>query len=512
MATAIQWPFEAKYALVDDYTDYLSRSLVIGLELELDWKDEQSEDNKCEYCDDGRETCDYCDGEGTEDCEECDGEGTVECPSCKGSGEIKVNQYASDECYNCEGSGKITCDDCNGDGTYECGECGGSGNYECGDCGGSGYYDDGDGGYRPAMNDTIRREFGVEVDESICPICEEDDCWKHFPPNMIRDIHVDGSINGLEFLIYGNNISSEEFARRLPIDKLRKYFKPTQNDGLHSHAMLVHQALPIPETILRNGFQLFRAYYPAWVYLFGNQAGVMLRDNEYSDFHAYNVNATEEQWFRKALDRSGFNILNINNADEDYRNDGIKNGLITNFDVEIRTSDSTLDLEQLVAVRALTKALILRASQLSSLGIIKIPKDIWEKVEPIIETLNDCSPPSDTDVEYMKELTEMMIKEMSPFMSEFERICVKNIFKNPIRDRTEAQLATSKIIRELSETDKKVKGLITRGTIESSTISGWLSDASKELKIDEHDIRQSLNLLKAKFDSDLGTYTIVEIK
>jgi hypothetical protein len=510
MATPIQWPFIAKYALNEDYTDYLSRSLVMGLEIELDWKD-SNRPNGCGNCNgEGRVNCYDCDGDGTIDCYDCYGEGTIDCIRCEGSGEKKINQYTTEDCDYCDGTGEIVCKYCNSDGTIDCDTCGGDGDFECEDCYGSGHYDD-EGEERPELYSDIEKEFGVCPDESVCPTCEEEECWTHIPVNMIRDIHVDGSIDGLEFLLYGSNISSEEFAKRLPLNSLKKYFIPTEADGMHIHALLKHEALPIPDTILRNSFQLFRAYYLGWAYLFGNQKETILRDNEYSSWNSYDVNAIDDDWFLKACDRSGFNVLNINNREEENCRT-IKNGVITNFDVEIRSSDSTLDLEQIIAGRAMTRALILRASELSNYGIVKMPNELWSEVKPVIKHLNKSEHISSYEINIMKKNAESFIREMMPYLTEFERKCVKNIFESPVRHRTEAQMSSGNIVLKLSDDAKEVKRIIALGSIEAPSSSKWISLVSEQLHISNEKVREALNQMKAKYDSELGTFITIDIK
>ena len=114
---------------------------------------------------DGRESCESCNGNGEREyeCSECYGTGNYECYKCDGSGAIYCPDCDGEGCYDCgdcdgEGGkwdendnwvecencndGKIDCNGCNGEGELECPECEGNGNVPCGDCGGDGYYND----------------------------------------------------------------------------------------------------------------------------------------------------------------------------------------------------------------------------------------------------------------------------------------------------------------------------------------------------------------------------------
>ena len=108
-----------------------------------------------------------------------------------------------------------------------------------------------------------------------CPVCHTNGCWSHFPEKMIYDVHHDGG--GQEFRIYGSNITTEEFIKRLPWDNLRKYFKPSYYDGLHTHALLIEGGHRIPAVIPANLWNLYRYYFLGWTWMFGNYKGRFLR-------------------------------------------------------------------------------------------------------------------------------------------------------------------------------------------------------------------------------------------
>lgn len=153
---------------------------------------------------DGREDCDYCNGEGSREheCPECSGSGRYECYHCEGYGDIECSDCAScgevpcgdcdctgkimnddgeeEDCACCEGSGYVTCSTCEGNGRYDCDRCEGSGNVECEDCdgegwvqgecdecGGSGYYGDGDGGYGVECVSGINTEGNYDSIDTI---------------------------------------------------------------------------------------------------------------------------------------------------------------------------------------------------------------------------------------------------------------------------------------------------------------------------------------------------------
>lgn len=95
----------------------------------------------CEYCEDGYNQCQECDGNGYHDCSRCDGSGVIECRECDGDGSIECpdcdgegEDSEGNECEKCEGNKKIECEECSGQGESECPECDGNGNVGCEYC------------------------------------------------------------------------------------------------------------------------------------------------------------------------------------------------------------------------------------------------------------------------------------------------------------------------------------------------------------------------------------------
>ena len=353
-------------------------------------------------------------------------------------------------------------------------------------------------------NSVMEREFGVCPTEyhciPNCPICGSELCWKHSPANLIRSIEHDGSIEGWEFLIYGNKLSSEEFAKRVPLDKFKKYFEVSEADSLHVHAMLVHDIRQIPNVIAKNLWQLFRFYYPAWVYLFGNHSPStgFLRNNSFAHFAKFSRSPFMPRWDNdlNAHDNSGARSALY------FGSTPIRNPKMDAFDIEIRTPDATLDLEQIVAARALTRALVLRAAQLSNYGLLSVEtneKD-WAMVKNAVSKLDSRSGITEADLIFVKAHAVRLVKELSPFLSEFERRCIKSLFDKPVRERTTTEMATEIIVPQVSELAKQLKRLITVADIEASTKGDWIKKVAVLMGTEPSKIVKALGEIKAYFD------------
>ena len=123
----------------------------------------------CDYCEEGYQECQDCDGNGRIHCQQCEGEGEVQidceacdngdvdcgkdrcnegiikCEDCMGEeksqcgdcgGDGKDSQTDGEECGTCDGEGEIDCEECVGEGEYECDDCNGVGTVACNECDG----------------------------------------------------------------------------------------------------------------------------------------------------------------------------------------------------------------------------------------------------------------------------------------------------------------------------------------------------------------------------------------
>jgi len=339
-----------------------------------------------------------------------------------------------------------------------------------------------------------------------CPVCGSFECWTHLPENLIRSIEKDASVDGWEFVIYGSNISSEEFVKRFPLQKLKRYFVPTQHNSLHVHAMLVHNIERLPNVIAKNLWQLFRFYYPAIVNLFGNyirETG-FLRNSQhdgqyYAHFRYYKRSPFSPAW------ANGLNEHNNNTARAGlfFVDTPIARPLMDTFDIEARTLDSTFDMEQILAARALTKGMILRAAQLSNFGLISVEtdKERWERVKGVIEKIEARSGITLEDEAFMREHSVRLLRELSPFLSEFERECVKHLIENPVRQREPAQQTTEKLVNETSPVAKQLHKIIALAEIESTSEADWVSKVAALLGINNERVTKALDELKVFYDA-----------
>jgi hypothetical protein len=250
---------------------------------------------------------------------------------------------------------------------------------------------------------------------------ERDMIFKHYHDFTIN-------YNGQEFVIKAiQGLSSEEFAARLPLNVFRKHFTTSQKCSMHSHSILfpyeAHR--PIPSVIALNAWQLFKAYYPGWIYLFGNYPGRMIR-------------TTWGIWRNANATLTGIAPPSGSSGIDFLRCDFQDNGTVTNWDVEIRSTDSTQELDQIITCRALSKAIFVRAADLANTGFIALPEDRELTAMNVADDLGIHFPDSTLEErqgETMKRVAIDFYKEMRPYLSPFEKQNVRSCLMNPVRHR-----------------------------------------------------------------------------
>lgn len=257
----------------------------------------------------------------------------------------------------------------------------------------------------------------------------------------IGEIKTDPTIhNGREIIVWGTKTPSEEFAKRLPLDNIKKYFMVNRCDSMHSH-VLDPSSLGgsdtrkgIPLVIAKNGWTVFQAFYPGWVYIFGNYKGCMLR-GDWAKWQTRMITSDKSDWW-ESVQAKFAGGMHFENSSLGYLKDQI-----TRFDVEIRTQDGTTELDQIVSARALSKAIFLLGAKLAySHGQVRVPTIRFTPILRLIDKIDDAAYSLSLDIEtpygsVMKDSAEELYSQVKGFLSKYEASCVKSCIENPVRNR-----------------------------------------------------------------------------
>jgi len=326
-----------------------------------------------------------------------------------------------------------------------------------------------------------------------CPVCGRNDCWEHIPPKLVRAIQKDASVNGNEFLIYGSSESSENFAEQLKpvIEFLSQHYKVTERDSAHVHLLLTDDYMPLPVTVANNFWQLMRYFYSGYAWIFGNTPGTFLRRSGYSGF--------QDLLASPLFDRVGGN-RNAVYFGESF----INHGKIIIFNIENRLADASLNLKQLVALRAVNRALMQRAAELSMIGLIKVDNNKWPLYKGLGKLINKLvwgeASPQQFKMEliktYMKQNAEEMLDEIAHLLTPFEYKIVKELIETPPREQQ--NVANTEIQVPAKRMDKTfIQAIINAPTTKTEKES--IAVIAKSLGKTEETVAKKLKELGAKW-------------
>ena len=347
--------------------------------------------------------------------------------------------------------------------------------------------------------------FGIRItryhDVPSCPVCGRLGCWSHIPEKLVRSIQRDGSIFGNEFLIYGSSESSEEFAEQLKpvIEFLSQNYQVTWRDSCHVHLLVSDDYSPLPITVANNFWQLMRYFYPGYAWIFGNTPGSFLRQSSYSGF--------QDLLSSPLFDHVG-GTRNAIYFGESY----ISRNKIIIFNIENRLADASLNVKQLVALRAINIALMKRAAELALVGLIKVDNDKWPIYKGLGQIINDLVwgnlTPQQVDMNlvktYMKENAQEMLDEIKHLLSPFEYEIIKELIENPPREaqnitNVEISLPTKRMDRTL------IQAILNAPTTKTEKES--ITVIAKALGKTEEKVKKELEKLGAKWTN--GRFKVV---
>jgi len=339
--------------------------------------------------------------------------------------------------------------------------------------------------------------FGMRItryhEVPSCPVCGRLNCWVHIPEKLVRSIERDGSISGNEFLIYGSAEGSEDFATQLKpvIEFLSQNYQVTWKDSCHVHLLVSDDYAPLPITVANNFWQLVRYFYPGYAWIFGNTPGSFLRKSGYSGF--------QDLLSSPLFDRVGGN-RNAVYFGESY----IQRTKIIIFNIENRLADASLNLKQLVALRAVNLALMKRAAELSLVGLIKVDNDKWPIYKGLGQIINDLVwsniSPQQVDMnlvkQWMKRNAEEMLEEIKHLLTDFEYKIIKELIENPPREaqnitNVEISLPTKRMDRTL------IQAILNAPTTKTEKES--ITVIAKALGKTEEKVKKELEKLGAKW-------------
>jgi hypothetical protein len=155
-------------------------------------------------------------------------------------------------------------------------------------------------------------------------------------------------------------------------------------------------------------------------------------------------------------------------------------------------------------MRALPKALVVRAAQLSNFGLISVEtdKETWDKVKATTAKLNARTGLTEDDETFMRKSALDFVKELAPFLSEYERLCVRHLIEKPVRTRTEQE--QSKVFTpKACPLAKDMKRLIALGEIEAESEEAWVKTVAELIEAEPCEVSDAIHELKGYYDKEM---------
>lgn len=246
--------------------------------------------------------------------------------------------------------------------------------------------------------------------------------YSNFGDSGVNEVKGDGSlVNGVEITTVGRRVSFLElyFQYKFITDNIMQHSPALgSHEGLHNHLLLdyghSHNSLELSfnDIILKNFIQLVKRHFPELAYLTSTvkptdrtDENVITRNNSFCQqdtlFNTTVVGKTMKEIRDRVMSGGRYKAVNLNPMQFD------RNGRIERMHFELRFPDGSIFPAQIAAQNILYTALLLKAVELSEVGLISTGDD-WERTKVLSgyirnngvhDYLNRCSHPLTDELE-----------------------------------------------------------------------------------------------------------------
>ena len=326
----------------------------------------------------------------------------------------------------------------------------------------------------------------------------EEQCHKYFRENLVIAIQSDGSLGarGSEFLLHTGNLSTEEFVKRMPIHELvLNGYRGFRHGSIHCHLLIPYFKKAVPYVIFSNMWNLFRYYYVGIAYLTGTNRNTCTRATSYCMFESY------KHGFKDIVDRGTsrdmlwFPKLKIDSTSR----------IVTDFNVEIRMFDDSVNVKHLALCRMIGKLLMMRAAELSTFGRWVFKDTVtWSQRKEVINALNLHCHIDRSISNRMKDCAKELYMEMEHLMTQKEKSIFMELLKSPLWKNGRREVEETVVEAEFDS----LECLLTLKGLSASTRQEYYSEAAKILGSTPDTVREKLSRLGAKWNKKIGTYSM----
>lgn len=395
-------------------------------------------------------------------------------------------------------------------------------------------------------------KVGAEIEcsyESSCPrrqlqeALKPTDSYSEFGDNGINEVKGDGSlVNGVEITTVGRRVSFLELYNQYKFitDNIFQH-DPNMDShaGFHNHILLDYNdysnslEVPFNPLIFKNFVQLLRRHFPEICYITSTvkptprtKPTAMTRNTYFSDHSTLMSTTIHDKTIadiqRKIINGSRYRSLNLYPLNA-------RDNTIKKLHVELRFPDGSIYPAQMAAQNILYTAMLLKACELSEIGMLGTGDD-WEETKRLANafrnagehvTGNRCSyAPSEEDLAKIKERAQDMLIFLKPSICAIEpkvMPILKSLAEKPIslmrREMTDVEVneyfhsIVSTTFKD--NTDMDILKLIASCSITgANSQENWCYKVSEKLGKDYKVISESVKtmgtLRNLKFDYEVG--------
>lgn len=364
------------------------------------------------------------------------------------------------------------------------------------------------------------------------------DC-SQFGENGINNVERDGSlISGAEIQTVGRRVDFLDLYAQYKYiyEQIKDNAYVNERCGLHNHILLDYNSRysslekPVPGVIFKNFIQLLRRYAPelVWITSTVKDEQSITRYDYYSSkntlFRFTPLTRTVESFCDKINEYSRYTFINT-------RRMNVSRDNINIFHLELRFPDGSIYPAQIAAQNVLYAAMLLKAIELSQIGIISTgSREEWEETKQLIDSIrNDnmerrrmSSPPTEEQIDRIKQRGFEFLKDIKSKLDVYDShvyrilyfLCEKpiSLMRREMEDedivRTYDDLIKSFFKSDIIEHKELIKIIVSQEITSCYNQNLWEGRVADKLHCKIGDVKNMLFDLnqtkKIRFDNEIG--------
>lgn len=388
-------------------------------------------------------------------------------------------------------------------------------------------------GSRQTLRNDIRDQMG------------ESGSVSHFGRSGIEDITTDGSLrNGLEVKFVGRRVDFLDLyaGYKCFYNIIGHQGYIAETCGFHNHVLLDYGSnynsmeKDMPECIMINFMQLLRMHVPELVWMTStiDEGGSITRYSYFcphDTLHRFTpVSRPFVEYRRKIMTGGRYKFINLNPM-------SMNDDDIETMHFELRFPDGSIYPAQMAAQNVLYAAMLLKAVELSEVGVIRIGNvEEWQQTKSLADAIRNTNsrvssrlsaPPTNSQIDLIKERGEGFLKFLKPNLDMYDKSVyrvLEALNNQPIsimrRDMIDSNIVDSydamikgMYLKDTTEYKSIIKTIISQEVVGCYNENNWADKASSSLAYKHGELKNKIyelnNIKPLKFDKVLGTFVFL---